>query len=125
MELREAFNAQRLDEEEIGARIIHYSKHISLRQQALAAMPLPITSVHDILRLNVTPFLARLDDPLHPALLVTELGQVDELMMPKVYHLDMVLKYSKILAKRNEQVVYDYIRLVMNKKGLVRVERIS
>ncbi len=81
---------------------------------------------YDILRLNIESFLPPLDDPLHQGLVMSRDNQVHEMLMPKVYYLDMILKYSS-LEDEEDQVapIYDYIRLILNKKGLARIEQLT
>jgi len=127
--LRRAADPDGLESEDFPVDVIRYRKVIKLHPMILRRLPYPIRAVHDILRLNVQAFLSRLDDPHHESDILDADGRVIDMKLPKVYHLDIVLKYSKItpkiLPQKDKSSVYDHIRLVMNKEGLHRVERLA
>jgi hypothetical protein len=99
---------------------------IDLNANILRSHTYTLRAVHDILRLNVEAFLAKLDDPLHGTEMLDTEGRLVEMKMPKVYHLDLILKYSQIgRAESPERSTFESIRLVINKNGLFRIERIE
>lgn len=109
-----------------GNNIIHYRKKISVHGQALARLMHPVNAVHDILRFNLQSFLTRLDDVLHEEFAFNKRGEAVAVMMPKVYYLDMVLRYSWLIGKDEARAEsLEFIRLVLNKEGLTRVERVG
>lgn len=108
-----------------GYNIIHYKKRISLDPRAMTKLLHPVKAVHDILRLNIQSFLIRLDDVLHEEFAFRPSGEVVSVMMPKVYYLDLILRYS--WGKPNgmpRERSFEFIRLVLNKNGLTRVDRL-
>ena len=58
--------------------------------------------------------------------LVTEDGDVEAVRFPKVYYLDMILSYWRLTEKgeRSHQGL-EYYRLVIDKNGLLRIERMN
>ena len=127
--LRREADPDGLESEDVPEDIIRYRKVITLHPSILQKLPYPIRAVHDILRLNVQAFLSKLDDPHQESDILDADGRVIDMKLPKVYHLDIVLKYSKIsaalISSKETNAVYDHIRLVVNKEGLHRVERLS
>ncbi len=125
-ELRAKADPDGLESDDAPEDVIRYRKVIHLRPDILDKYFYPIKAVHDILRLNVHAFLSKLDDPEQATEMLDPGGRVIEMKMPKVYHMDLILKYSRIGETiSNTQAVYDHIRLVINKKGLYRIERLS
>jgi hypothetical protein len=124
--LRTNFDPEGLLSEEDSGEAIHYRKVIDLNANILRSHTYTLRAVHDILRLNVEAFLAKLDDPLHGTEMLDTEGRLVEMKMPKVYHLDLILKYSQIgRAESPERSTFESIRLVINKNGLFRIERIE
>lgn len=105
--------------------IIHYRKVIQLYPKAIAGIDYPIRAVHDILRINIASYLTRLDDPQAGTDVISSDGKMSTLKLPKVYHLDIVLKHALATGfHREQQVVYDHFRMILNKRGILRIERL-
>lgn len=125
-DLHKKFDPEGLESEEDSGDAIHYRKVIDLNANILRSHIYPLRAVHDILRLNIEAFLGKLDDPLHGTEMLDTEGRLVEMKMPKVYHLDLILKYSQIeRAIPDPCATFESIRLVINKKGLSRIERIE
>lgn len=107
--------------------VLKYTKDVTLEGRLDILGRYPLRAVHDILRLNVDACLPRLGEPTRPLNVIS----VDDLTVesvecPKVYYLDLALSYSKQNRHGlSEQRALDYFRLVMDKSGLLRVERLS
>ena len=124
--LRERKSEEHIDPEELYRSVLHYRKKIHLNSRSLIELPQPIMALHDILRLSVSSYTARLDESLHRTQVLNERGAVEEILMPKVYHLDIILKYSNSdSSEKSATNVYDYIRLYINKEGLIRIKQLS
>ncbi|MBP6219203.1 MAG: hypothetical protein KA436_11505 [Oligoflexales bacterium] len=106
--------------------ILHYNKQITVFRKAISKIRGPrFRELRDIIRLSVRRYLSKLEDPLQSYVSVNRDGLAETLIMPKVYSIDIVLKYSqKNLLGRLENVSYTCKRLTINKNGLVRVEQI-
>lgn len=128
-QLRRRADPDGLESEDVPVDIIRYRKVVTLHPTIMQRLPYPIRAVHDILRLNVNAFLSKLDDPHQESEILDADGRLIEMKLPKVYHLDVVLKYSKMISTLGqsaaEQAVFDHIRLIVNKEGLFRVERLE
>lgn len=113
-----------LSEEHSSPRnVIYYRKRFFLDYSALSYLKKKVTVVHDMVRLNISSFLSGLDVPTHRFLVQEKNGKIEEVLSTKVYYVDLVLKINAMLQ---DHVVtpaqYKYFRLVLTKKGLLRIE---
>jgi hypothetical protein len=102
--------------------VLCHTKEISLSSEALRAEFPDANGITDILRLNVSSFLSRMDDVwesysyVHP-----ESGELRTTRCARVYNLNIVLWMSDAQGKASLR----RCRAVLNKKGLIRVETLS
>lgn len=77
-------------------------------------------------RIDISPFLSKLDNPSMPISFVDELGEARTVQAPKVYHINAVLRYETRFGAGAETRYVDYerVRLIINKNGIVRLERV-
>lgn len=122
-QLRLESHADDLEAEDGANNIIHYRKVVELYPKAIANMEYPIRAVHDILRINIAGYLTRLDDPQAGTDVISTDGRLSSLKLPKVYQMHIVLRHS-LQHRRNKQVVYDHFKMVLNKRGIIRIERL-
>ena len=102
--------------------IIHYHKKINLDTKRIRKLGKDLTAIQDIIRLSVKRYVTRLDDPEEASYLMGKEGSMQVTTLPKVYYIDIVVKYSKKeLAQNKETVVFECRRLLINKEGLMRV----
>ena len=107
-------------------RVLQYSKSIKLSGKLRILNRYPLRAVHDLLRLNIDACLPKLGEPKRTIDLVTVDGEVEAVRFPKVYYLDMILSYSKLDQDgQKSQQALDYFRLVIDKNGLLRIERMN
>jgi hypothetical protein len=124
--LRAAFGYGQTCAEETVSGVLHYSKELKLSGKLRILNRYPLRAVHDILRLNIDAGLSRLGEPARLMNLVTPEGTVEAVRFPKVYYLDLVLSYSRRAPSgKSIEEALDYVRLVVDKNGLCRVERLS
>ena len=105
-------------------KVLFYRKLVQLNPKALGQFEQPMVAVRDSIRFSVRRFLSTLDDPIQRYVVVNSAGETTTLAMPKTYHLDMVLRYSyRNGPARPVTIAADCHRLVLNKEGLVRIDR--
>ena len=124
-DLRQRSYTDELEADDAPKNIIHYRKVIEIYPRVISNMDYQIRAVHDILRVNIASYLTRLDDPQAGTDVVSTDGKLSSLMLPKVYHLDIVLRHA-LVANRNSKgpVVFDHFRLVLNKRGIIRIDHL-
>ncbi len=122
-ELHDEHLGESMDTDDRYANIIHYKKVVTLDTAKIHENPQPVRAIHDIIRINVHSFLQRLDDPLQKAVVVRKDLSAVTSHLPKVYPLDLVLRFSARSGVK-EYVGYDVIRLFLTKDGLARVEQV-
>lgn len=106
--------------------VLRYTKDVIMSRDLSILGRYPLKVVHDILRLNIDACLPRLDEPTRQLHTIGEDLDVHTADFPKVYHFDIALTYSQGAAgKESVDERVDYFRLVIDKSGLVRVERLS
>jgi hypothetical protein len=109
-----------------GEEVIHHRKSVDL-DNSEEGSPLPEGySVRDILRLNVRHFLVRLDEPEDQLRYFDWKRDAYSLArLPKVYHLNLVVKTRRLSTNGLAEGRLDRIRVVLNKEGIVRVELVE
>lgn len=87
-----------------------------------------VKRIHDVLRFDVSHFLAKLADPQKRLSYFDPEKGIVTTEAPKLYHLNLVFRYvvgdwqdGQCLK---ETVDYERLRVVLNKKGIVRVENV-
>jgi hypothetical protein len=105
--------------------VIRYRKEILVGRAGEERVPEGFR-LRDILRLNVRQFLARLDDPLDDvSFFDPERGDFRAARLPKVYHVNIVIRAEHAFENGAKSVRYDRLRLVLNKEGIVRVDAVE
>jgi hypothetical protein len=107
--------------------VIDYRKELFVGRRRGREEPVPAGfRVRDILRLNVRHFLVRLDDPVDEvAFLDRDRGAFRSAQVPKVYHVNLVVRSEQTDAEGRARVRYERLRLVLDKNGIVRIESVE
>lgn len=114
------------DTEEEKSFVLHYRKDITLSKKIKILGRYPLRAVHDILRLDIEECLSKLGEPIRGVEHVVEGCEVKEIHLPKIYYLDIGLVYSLMDDKmKPSETSFEYFRLVVNKDGLLRIDRLS
>lgn len=101
--------------------VMHYRKVIELRSDIIGGRHRRLHDINDIIRFDVSRFLARADDGLQPvSRYLPDEDRVVELKLPKVYHLNLVFVLTAMDRKNAEQI--QRVRVVFDKAGIKRVE---
>jgi len=102
--------------------VFKYEKAVQLNGQALTArLRQTHHDVNDIIRFDVSRFLFRLADPIEIVpQLDEETGEVVDLPMPRVYHMNLILRMTAEDARDN--AIIEHVRVILNKEGIRAVE---
>jgi hypothetical protein len=102
--------------ETAGESVLHFRRTLAL---TASAGDTPQFGLRQIIRLNLRHFLTRMDDPEQRVRhFVPELGQFVERALPKVYHLNLVLRVEGAELDKMRW------RVVLNKNGIVRIDEV-
>jgi hypothetical protein len=106
--------------------VIYYRKSLRIEPEDESVRLPEGYGVRDILRLNIRHFLVRLDDPSEKVRYFDpERGAFTEGKLPKVYHLNVVLRLRRKLSHGETLERFEHLRVVLNKNGILRVERVG
>ena len=102
--------------------VFKYEKAVSLEANALTSrLRQSHHEVNDILRFDLSRFLLHLDDPTETFRRFDAPSDVvRSLELPRVYHLNLVLKKS--VQGLNAESVLEHVRVILNKEGIRRLE---
>jgi len=101
---------------------LHYTRSISLAPETDGSVPEGF-AVREIFRLNLEPFLSRLDATKDIVdFYDQDTGKFASRAMPRVYHMNVVLVSTDNVTQLQRLVRY---RVVLNKKGIKRVDLVA
>ncbi len=124
--LRRVDNITSIDEEGKPERIFKYKKEIVLYPERILKYHERRRGLNDIMRFNIREITAQADDSAVDYPYVDpETGELKTTFCSRVYHLNMVLKYTYSDRKAQPVVNYERIRIVLNKDGIVRLEEVK
>jgi hypothetical protein len=111
-----------LDNEGQGETVICYAKDIVLFTPAFKEVfvDVPeITGINDIIRYDIRAYLKKMAEPVQIRNYLAG-GQLKALACHKVYHLNLISRYSAIQPEKGK--LYKHLRLILNREGIKRVE---
>ena len=124
--IRKKDNITSVDEDGKPERVFKYKKEISLYPEKILRAHDRRKDLNDIMRFNIKDFVTQADDSrveypyADPAT-----GEIRTAVCSRVYHMNMIVKYSYRDAQGTAKLHYDRIRIVLNKEGLVRLEEVN
>jgi hypothetical protein len=124
--LRKIDNITSIDEDGKPERVFKYKKEIALYPRKILAAHNRRKDLNDIMRFNIKDFITQADDSrvdytyADPAT-----GRIKTASCARVYHMNLIIKYSYADAQGADKIHYDRIRIVLNKEGLVRLEEVK
>lgn len=105
--------------------IFYYKRRLVLKTSLLARKARRY-EINDIFRYNISHFLRKASNPTEENLsLDIQTGALVKIPSPKVYHINIILKQSFTGADGEDQVSYKKFRLVIDKDGIKRLERLN
>ena len=123
-EIRKIRNCDHLTEIEngwVGQSVFQYSRRIELFSSVIRKtfQEIPIVTVNDIIRFNISRFLEKMDDPKRN-LYFLEGENVETITAERAYHLNLIIKFSV----KKERVFYKRFRIILNRDGINRLEEV-
>ena len=123
--LRRLDNITSIDEDGKPERVFKYKKEIRLYPERIRRYHDRRKDLNDIMRFSIENFVKQADDPSVDYPVVDPAsGEIKVVVCPRVYHVNLVLKYVHVLKTGRESVHYDRIRIVLNKDGIGRIEEV-
>ncbi len=121
VKLRAKDHITEIENEWVGEKVLLYRKQVKILNRQFRSIhhDYPVNSIVDIMRLNVSRFLTRMDNSKTP-IYVCDTNGCQRIFGNRVYHVNMVMKHSG-----NGRVVYRRFRLVLNQNGIKRIEEVA
>jgi hypothetical protein len=104
-------------------KIIYYKKVVNI-QKKQKTMESRFYGLNIIFRFDIHHFLFKAEDPLHTYLTLDEALKLQKIKLPRVYHINIILKSTTILPNGEDKVMWDKYRLIVDKLGIKRIEEI-
>lgn len=102
--------------------VFHYKKTLLLQNSGTKQGRRNCLNI--IFRYNIEKLLHKADDPFHHYLTLNASSQLQSLILPKVYHINIIMKNTTYIKKKEVKAEYKKFRLVVNKQGIRRIEQI-
>jgi hypothetical protein len=103
--------------------VIRYQKILDLRGERTRVLKRKIRAIYTFYRLNVGAFLSPLDAPFAEYLLPNSKWEADLHMLPKVYHIDLIIRVSGD-DETVKDIYYHYYQLIVDKEGIRRIDKV-
>lgn len=102
-------------------KIILYRKMVRLDSNELKDEDkYSISGINDIVRLHLSNFILKTDNPEVPLYTIDEKGGIDKICGDKIYYLNFVIQ-----MQHEEQLEYKRFRLVFNRLGIIEIEELK
>ena len=123
--LRRIDNITSVDEEGKPERVLKYKKEIFLFPEVIMKRHERRRDLNDIMRFNIREVVEKADDAEvdYPYVDPAD-GAVRSASCARVYHMNLVLKYTYYSREGQLNLHYERIRIVLNKEGIVRLEEV-
>jgi hypothetical protein len=102
--------------------VLHVARRFDFEVLSAGRMLFPL--LKNVVRLDISPFLSKLDNPTMPVSFYDKNRHARTVVAPKVYHVNVVFRYETRFGPAGSLVKIDYERqrLVIDKNGIVRLE---
>ncbi len=124
--LRRIDNITSVDEEGKPERVLKYKKKIALYPAVIMKRHERRRDLNDIMRFNIREVVEQADDAeVEYSYIDPRDGALRSASCSRVYHMNMVLKYTYFNREDQLSIYYERIRIVLNKEGIVRLEEVA
>lgn len=104
--------------------VIYHKKTVDIHSPP-PLVPKMKQGLNIIFRLNIFRFLHKASDPLYTFTKLDKDNQLISVNLPKVYHLNIIVKNTFMNEDLEEEIEYKNYRVVIDKNGIHRVETLS
>lgn len=105
-------------------KIFCYKKVVNIKKKP-KTLEARFYGLNIIFRLDIHHFLAKSEDPYHTYLILNpETLKLKKIQLPKVYHINILLKNTKALPDGGQIVEWNKYRLIVDKNGIKRIEQV-
>lgn len=113
-------------EEGRSEEVMKYFKGVRLDADNILSRHHRLRSLNDILRFSIANFLLKTDDPKEDNVFLNpSTGQLDHVRLSRTYDVDVVLRFATLQADGRVHEEFEKIRLVLDRKGIKRLEILS
>ena len=123
LQVRSSTNKSPLEEEGKPEVVLSYMQKITLLNEKIDEIHRRKKDLSNIIRFNIQDFLKYADDPTQNELLWNgKITEVEEVLISKVYHLNIILKLSSYKGKVLNRLFFKKFRVILDQKGIKRIE---
>ncbi|MEM7159408.1 MAG: hypothetical protein AAF799_41605 [Myxococcota bacterium] len=115
VQLRHCDSSSMLEPDTKPEVVMKYIKDVTLRGRRILRAHGRLADVNDIIRFNISSFLARMDEPIQAVESYSaELDAVTSVPCPKAYHVNLVM----VLEAEGREASVDRFRIILDKHGI-------
>lgn len=123
--LRNKSSSSAFEEQRRRETVCYYKKEVTLDPSLLKRGGRRCDLNH-IFRFNVASFIQRAADPVEMhRFFDIKTGELKEVLCPKVYHVNLVIRSTYMTRSGREKVDLRKVRIILDKDGIKRVERVD
>ena len=120
LRLREAASSVEDESRIFEEKVLLYRKHVTIDDKTLAASDnYPMRGINEIMRLHLTRFTQKMDNPSVPIDAVDESGNIVSMDVQKIYHVNVVFQ-----LRHDSETEYHHFRITMTRNGVLSIEEI-
>ncbi|MEA3306906.1 MAG: hypothetical protein U9Q34_03875, partial [Elusimicrobiota bacterium] len=124
--IRNLDNITSIDEDGKPERVFKYEKKVVIFPGKILKFHERRKDISDIMRFTISGFTAHVDDSLSKHRhLNNESGNIETVVCPRVYHVNVIVKYICQSSGVAEKINYDRIRIILTKDGIARIEEVE
>lgn len=106
--------------------IMVYQKEMNIKTSLIKKYYERTTNLTDIMRFNISKFFINMAEPKKSIYYLDEaLKKVVATFGKRVYHIGLIIKYTKFTSRRKKVLHYEYYKVVCTKAGIERVDFID
>ncbi|MHA2299140.1 MAG: hypothetical protein ACXAEU_24690 [Candidatus Hodarchaeales archaeon] len=103
--------------------VIRYAKNIGLLPKKISDTHERVLDTSDIIRFDISNFLSKIENPQEKRIWFNpETNNLEYFVISRAYHLNLILKFTSLDNNKSEECRIDRVRLILDKKGIKRIE---